>query len=152
MKRVFAFLLVCLMLNGACVATAESVSIIPGHSLTIDVCYMDDNEVMRPLSTMTILVTETVRPGTYVIKVYDSQSANQSLEQIVVSVTRLPGDANMDGIVDLYDAELIAKYIAGWEGLTINLSNADVNQDRQIETRDALLILQYDAGWDVELK
>jgi len=64
--------------------------------------------------------------------------------------TRLSGDANGDGMVDLFDALAILKYDVGWDA-DVNLINADVNGDGAVDLFDALLILQYDVGWDVEL-
>ena len=63
---------------------------------------------------------------------------------------RLPGDANEDGEVDIYDALVILRYAAGQE-VTICLYNADVNDDDQADILDAILILQQGAGWNVEL-
>jgi len=65
--------------------------------------------------------------------------------------TRIPGDANVDGEVDMHDALLILQYDA--EGnVNINTSNADVNADGAADIYDVLLILQYDAGWNVTLQ
>lgn len=63
---------------------------------------------------------------------------------------RLPGDANEDGEVDIYDALVILRYAAG-QKVTICLYNADVNDDDQADILDAILILQQGAGWNVEL-
>lgn len=66
------------------------------------------------------------------------------------TLTRLPGDANEDGEVDIYDALVILRYAAG-QDVTICLYNADVNADDQADILDAILILQQGAGWNVEL-
>lgn len=70
---------------------------------------------------------------------------------VPVESSRLPGDANDDGVVDLYDVLRILQY--GMDnGTAINLSNADVNADSQADIYDALLIMQYAAGWSVTLR
>lgn len=67
------------------------------------------------------------------------------------AAARVPGDANEDGYVNLYDALAVLKYD---RGLTtdINTSNADVNADGNANIYDALIIQQYSAGWHVTLK
>lgn len=64
---------------------------------------------------------------------------------------RVPGDANEDEFVDIFDALLVLQYDAGWD-VQINTSNGDVNADGIADIFDALLLLQYDAGWDVVLQ
>lgn len=70
--------------------------------------------------------------------------------QITVGSARVPGDANEDGIADIFDALLVLKYDCGWN-VTLNKSNADVNADGVADIFDALLLLKYDCGWNVEL-
>lgn len=70
---------------------------------------------------------------------------------ITVIDSRLPGDTDVDGTVNITDALLLLQYAAG-ENISINTSNADVNTDGMADIYDALLILQYDAGWNVTLK
>ena len=79
---------------------------------------------------------------------------NKMVQDLNVKLTftqsRLPGDANEDGLVDIFDALLILQYDVGWD-VTINTANADVNASGTVDIFDALLILQYDVGWDVAL-
>lgn len=63
---------------------------------------------------------------------------------------RLPGDANDDGSVDIFDALTVLQYSTGWS-IEVNRSNSDVNQDGECDIFDALLILQYNVGWQVNL-
>lgn len=65
--------------------------------------------------------------------------------------SRLPGDADDNGVVDIYDGLVVLQYGVSAD-TAINLSNADVNADGEVNIHDALLILQYDAGWAVTLK
>ncbi len=66
-------------------------------------------------------------------------------------IIRKPGDADLNGRVDLADAVLVYQYGSG-KNVIINLINADVNADGKVDAADGLLIMQYDAGWDVTLK
>lgn len=66
-------------------------------------------------------------------------------------VSRLPGDANDDGRVNIYDALAVIKYLDD-SAQTINTSNADVNGDGVADFHDALKIMQREAGWRVTLQ
>lgn len=67
--------------------------------------------------------------------------------------TRIAGDANDDRTVDLRDATVIARHLAGGWGVSINTDNADVNGDKTVDLKDAVLLRRYLAGgWSVELK
>ena len=65
-------------------------------------------------------------------------------------ITRLPGDANDSGGVDILDALLTLQYSVGWN-VAINTANANVDGNTSITILDALLILQYSVGWNVKL-
>lgn len=58
----------------------------------------------------------------------------------------LYGDANNDGVVNIIDALMVARYAVGLPEKNINIAAADVNQDDIINIVDALLILQYRLG------
>ncbi len=65
---------------------------------------------------------------------------------------RIAGDANDDKKVDLKDATVISRYLAGGWGVSINDKNADVNGDSAVDLKDAVLVRRYLAGgWDVTL-
>lgn len=70
---------------------------------------------------------------------------------IEVKPSRLPGDADDSGVVDLADAITLLQYTADGN-CAINASNADVNVDGRADIHDALLIMQYLAGWNVTMK
>ncbi|MBQ8555948.1 MAG: leucine-rich repeat protein [Clostridia bacterium] len=65
--------------------------------------------------------------------------------------TRVPGDVNDDGSVNMRDALALLKKLADWD-VTINESNSDVNADGTVNMRDALTLLKFLADWDVVLK
>ncbi len=67
------------------------------------------------------------------------------------SCVRLPGDADLDGKVDMRDALIVVQFVRGMFPL-INMVNADVNGDGKVDMQDALLIGQFAAGWNVGLK
>lgn len=61
------------------------------------------------------------------------------------------GDANGDSSVNSLDAVMIKRYLAGYEGLKIDLAAADVNADGRVNSLDAVKVLQKLAGYDVVL-
>lgn len=62
-----------------------------------------------------------------------------------------PGDANMDGKIDLMDALLVSRSCAGWD-VTIDDFNADCNCDDVVNLKDTVLLKRYLAGgWNVVL-
>ncbi len=60
------------------------------------------------------------------------------------------GDANGDSKIDICDAVISLRYIAGWN-TKININSADVNLDGVINILDTVYILQYLTDHDVEL-
>ena len=89
--------------------------------------------------------------STYNVDLTDQAFLTRS--SAVTVVTRMPGDANEDGLIDLRDTAVIRRYLAGgWPDNPINLSNADVNADDSVDLKDVALILRYLAGgWNVKL-
>ena len=71
---------------------------------------------------------------------------------VPLTPTRIAGDANGDGTVDLKDAAALARHLAGGWNITINDKNADVNADNSVDLKDVVLIRRYLAGgWRVTL-
>lgn len=79
----------------------------------------------------------------------DTVSSYAAAEQPPV-LTRVPGDANGDGKVDIMDALLTLQYAVGHQ-VDINVENANCNGDASVDIMDALHILQYSVGHKVEL-
>ncbi len=69
----------------------------------------------------------------------------------VTVTSRIPGDVNDDGEVDIFDCVRLKKYLAGFN-VTINASNADVNGDGEVDIFDCVRLKKYLAGMSVELK
>lgn len=57
----------------------------------------------------------------------------------------LIGDADDNGVVDIYDALLVMQYDAGWN-VSLNVQNSDMNADNSIDLQDALQILEKGAS------
>jgi len=63
----------------------------------------------------------------------------------------VPGDVDGDGDVDSNDADLIAKYFAGWPeeepGDDFHHAAADMDGDGTVSRRDAMVLARKAAGW-----
>ncbi len=58
------------------------------------------------------------------------------------------GDANEDGKVNITDVTTLLKYLAKWEGVTVNETLSDVNVDGKVTNSDVTMILKYLANWE----
>ncbi|MBQ2899915.1 MAG: InlB B-repeat-containing protein [Oscillospiraceae bacterium] len=81
---------------------------------------------------------------------------NNKLNFVIVNgkikvVSRVPGDSNNDGEVDVFDLLILRKHLAGIPE-EIDLNASDVNVDGEVDVFDLLLFRKYLAGMDVELK
>ena len=67
----------------------------------------------------------------------------------------VPGDVNVDGDVDTTDADLLAKYFAGWPeeelGTNFNLAAADMDGDGTVSRREAMILSRKAAGWTTNI-
>lgn len=59
------------------------------------------------------------------------------------------GDASGDGELNLDDVSLTMKFIAEWDGITVDETAADVNLNGRIGLTDVCLMLKLIAGWDI---
>ena len=65
-------------------------------------------------------------------------------------VTVTVGDVNGDGAVNLRDAVILDRYIAGWDGYAGRIDDmdaADLDRDGAVGHTDALILDRYVAGW-----
>jgi hypothetical protein len=66
---------------------------------------------------------------------------------VVLSVPSLLGDVNLDGVVNIIDAQQIGRYLSGLTTLSGQaLINADVTKDGQVTSADSDRIAQYTVG------
>lgn len=57
------------------------------------------------------------------------------------------GDVNNDGEITASDRVLLARYVAGWQNITIREDRADINKDGEISSADRVILARYIAGW-----
>ncbi len=67
-----------------------------------------------------------------------------------VGTVILPGDASMDGKINLADASAMLKSIAKWS-MDISSSAADIDGNGKMNLGDVSLLLKYIAKWDVKI-
>ena len=84
---------------------------------------------------------------------YECENCYTTFTQIIPIGTgtdsNIIGDANNDGKVDIVDAVLIERKMAGWD-VTIYGNNGDANGDGTIDGKDAILIRRKVSGWGVD--
>ena len=61
----------------------------------------------------------------------------------------LLGDVNDDGVVNERDLMQLQRFLAGWDGITINADHADMNRDGLVDELDSLMLARLLAGWDI---
>lgn len=68
----------------------------------------------------------------------------------VQAASRVPGDVDGDGTVNVRDLGLLQQHLNGWD-TEADTASADVNGDGTVNVRDYGLLQQYLNGWDVTL-
>ncbi len=111
---------------------------------------------------LTFKISDTAALGSYEISVsydYDKYDIhNVQVEKVkfytvagsVDVVDVLIGDVNGDGSLDTLDRLTLSRYLANWQGYTIddiNTIGADVNCDGSIDTLDRLVLSRHLANW-----
>ena len=113
-----------------------------------DVTYVDAREVEVEKSVLSLTDLEALAEGD-ISALYPSANGDAYIaEQIANALTvKMLGDANGDGVVDSYDATLIARYDVGLiDANGLNLAVCDVNEDGVVDSYDATLVARYDVG------
>ena len=87
---------------------------------------------------------DAVYANSNVVYIYYTFIKGASAPEIEIS---LPGDINSDGSVNLKDVVLLARYVAGWENLTVNEAAIDINGDGLVDLNDVNHLARYLAGW-----
>ena len=70
-----------------------------------------------------------------------------TLEKALAGSSYDSGDANMDGVLDAFDAVDILRYLAGYDNDSFSSQYADFNGDGKVDAFDAVDILRYLAGY-----
>ena len=114
-------------------------------------------EIDKVTSTDGTYSFSPVSPGTYTIEV---SKLNHTTRTYEITVDRedvvedvaiyLKGDVNNDGTINVKDATLLRRYVAEWDGVTVDIDTADVNADGIINVKDATILRRYVAEWDGE--
>ena len=65
-----------------------------------------------------------------------------------VTVGVIPGDTDLDGVVNLSDVSAVLKYIAEWD-VSPDTEGADINCDGNINLYDASMMMKVIAGWSI---
>lgn len=120
----------------------ETAGVINGNILTLKFQVLDD----APDGLASVTLTG------FKASALDETAVDATVVAGGVTVTsRIPGDVNDDGEVDIFDCVRLKKFIAGFD-VTINEANADVNGDGEIDIFDCVRLKKFLAGFDVELK
>lgn len=81
----------------------------------------------------------------------DGSDENSTLQECIPGAL---GDVNTDGFINISDAVLLKKYLAGYGDVHINVKAANINKDYDeaqqdlISISDTIIILKYLAGFD----
>jgi hypothetical protein len=113
-----------------------------------DVTYVDARDVEIEKNALGLKEVDALLKGD-ISALYPSANGDAYIaEQINNALTvKMLGDANDDGVVDSYDATLIARYDVGLIGANdLNLAVCDVNGDGVVDSYDATLVARYDVG------
>lgn len=116
----------------------------------IEKCYLPVSLTSAPLNAF-----DNTQVGAFYI--YSGTYAEEYVKKLIITYPDMGcdvvlldqiepgGDANEDGIIDVYDALLILQYNAGWD-VPICIENADANGDGIVGIDDALQILKSCLG------
>lgn len=112
---------------------------------TLDITFALDESVAFPVS---------IKVSPLVLSREDETEASPVDFTVVIeeAANRIPGDVNDDGKVTYADLLRLAKYLANWEGIVINESNANCSGDAKVSYADLLRLAKHLAGWDVVLE
>ncbi len=121
--------------------------------------FKTDGIVNGKIGTITLKLKDTVGDGKYQVnaKVEGATDLDENMVQCKAAVdkvevsSRLSGDVNDDGVVDVRDLMRLAKHFAGF-GVTISTSNSDVTGDGMVDVRDLMRLAKFFAGFNVILQ
>ena len=137
-----------------CFTAGNDLTATPFRVLFVDALTHTDYTQDDELVVFTFRVRADAPAGETTIRLThkESSTCNAAMQSVLFetqdgtfTVTRLPGDVNADGSVDMKDVILLRRYLAGWD-VTVNLSNADVDEESDVDVRDVVYITRYLAG------
>lgn len=140
--------------------TAKSYTINQGGELpAFDVTYdgFKNNETKKILTkqpTITCAATSLSEPGTYEIVVSGAEAKNyefaykSGILTILEKKVALPGDANGDGSVNVFDVTAMVNYILGSPSENFHFDAADVNGDKVVNVFDVTKVVNIILGVD----
>lgn len=141
--------------------SSDSISAMPYTVYWEDALASSNNTSNGTLVTFTFKVLDNAETGSTPIEITvdDGSTFNYDLDNVkFVAVNgsidisnRTPGDVNGDGVVNSKDLVILRRYLANWNNVEIDESNADVNGDGVVNTKDVVIIKRYLAGWNVTL-
>jgi len=110
------------------------------------------NSSDKSVATVIDGVVTAVGPGTSTITASVNDGKVTAECEIVVCEPE-PGDITGDGKINLMDSTVLRRWLAGWEGVTIDEASADVTGDGKVTMMDSTVLRRYLAGWEgVELQ
>lgn len=136
-----------------------------------DIYFEKDNQRVQPSDDVTVYIPVPLSKDGSKCKVFhidDTETATDmnavyedgymvfetshfSYYVLVEEMDCVIGDVNGDGAVDTLDRTMLSRYLANWEGYTldqINADGADLNCDGSIDTLDRSILSRYLANWD----
>jgi hypothetical protein len=122
---------------------------------------LQDVSVNGTLATFTFEIGANVTDGyeAYVNVSFAEKNIFNSENELVATVAEngkvsvfrgIAGDINSDREVDTRDANLLFRYVAGWD-VDVDPIAIDCNGDGNVDTKDAITLFRYVAEWDVEI-
>ena len=111
------------------------------------------------IAKLTFKVYDNVEAGEYPITVtcdYDNADAiDCNLEVVQIETVEgnvsiesfLYGDVDDNEKVNALDSAILSRFIAKWQGVTVNLDAADVNKDTKVNALDSAILKRHVANW-----
>lgn len=118
-----------------------------GLKQSIDNYSFSDNPCWETLSDANAVTTETTTETTTTTKTTTTTTSTSTTSTTTKPVTtttsngntsKLEGDVNNDGSVNLLDVVILRKFIVGGYGIELDLANGDVNNDGNINLADVV--------------
>ena len=151
------------LLDTASFVAGRDLAAVPYTVLWEDALTHTNHTATGTLVTYTFRVAEDAPAGTTPVTLtYDENSTyNVDLQNVACAITngtvfvttRMAGDSNGDGTLDLKDVVLMRRFLAGGWSVTVETDNMDVDGDGIVSLKDSTLLSRFLAGgWNVTLK